>query len=204
MTTTLPLLFALTALAYLIGSIPVAHLLCRSRGVDILAVGDGNPGAANVYRRVGRTAGVAVFALDASKGLIVVWVLPRVAGIPLDFSPILGAGALMGQWYPMFASFRGGVGLASAIGGGIGMLPAAGGIGLAIGAMSVIATRSAEYAAAFGFASGVGASYFLGNDWVAVSGAVGLALLTFGRHIAVRAAASAPATVDAPGAVSGR
>lgn len=204
MTTTLPLLFALTALAYVIGSIPVAHLLCRSRGVDILAVGDGNPGAANVFRCVGWSAGLTVFALDASKGLIVVWLLPHVGGIPFDFSPILGAGALMGQWYPMFASFRGGVGLASAIGSGIGMLPVAGGLGLAIGAISVIATRSAEYAAAFGFASGVGASYFLGNDWVAVGGAVGLALLTFGRHVAVRAAVSTSTTADVPRAVSGR
>jgi glycerol-3-phosphate acyltransferase PlsY len=66
--------------AYLVGSFPTAHLLARSRGVDLGAVGSRNYGATNLGRTLGRPWGIACFAIDAIKGAL----------------PVLGAGALLG------------------------------------------------------------------------------------------------------------
>ena len=65
----LPLAYALVALAgYLLGSIPVALLVGRARGVDLRAVGDRNPGAWNAMEQLGTRAAVPVFLGDALKG----------------------------------------------------------------------------------------------------------------------------------------
>ncbi|MBI4311561.1 MAG: glycerol-3-phosphate acyltransferase, partial [Chloroflexi bacterium] len=55
------------ALGYLSGSLPIAYLVARARGVDVFQVGTGNPGAANVFRRIGSGAGVTVLAGDLLK-----------------------------------------------------------------------------------------------------------------------------------------
>ena len=55
-------------LAYLLGSIPIATLVSRSRRVDIFSTGTGLPGAANVYKQVGRKSGLLVSAGDVAKG----------------------------------------------------------------------------------------------------------------------------------------
>ena len=63
--------YLLTALAaYLIGSIPTGYLLARARGVDIRSVGSGNIGATNVFRILGKTAGITVLLVDALKGFL--------------------------------------------------------------------------------------------------------------------------------------
>ena len=59
----------LTVLAsYLLGSIPSGYLMARARGVDIRTVGSGNIGATNVFRILGKAAGITVLLLDAAKG----------------------------------------------------------------------------------------------------------------------------------------
>src|SRR4051794_19665704 len=54
--------------SYLLGSLPTGYLAGRLRGVDIRTVGSGNIGATNVFRALGKTAGVTVLAIDAFKG----------------------------------------------------------------------------------------------------------------------------------------
>jgi glycerol-3-phosphate acyltransferase PlsY len=54
--------------SYLLGSIPTGYLVARARGVDIRTVGSGNIGATNVFRILGKPAGVFVLVFDGLKG----------------------------------------------------------------------------------------------------------------------------------------
>ena len=60
--------------AYLLGSLPFAVFVARMAGVDIFEIGTGNPGASNVFRKVGKKHGAAVFTLDIVKGVAAVLV----------------------------------------------------------------------------------------------------------------------------------
>ncbi len=111
----IPLAASLT-LAYIIGSIPVAVILTRAQGIDIFAVGTGNPGASNVFREVGRWQGATVFLLDIAKGIAPVYIA-RWIGTPDYMLPIVAAATVIGVWFPVFLRFRGGAGLAAGVGG---------------------------------------------------------------------------------------
>ncbi|MBI4339097.1 MAG: glycerol-3-phosphate acyltransferase [Chloroflexi bacterium] len=112
----------LLALGYLLGSIPVAYLVARVRGVDVFQTGTGNPGAANVFRKVGRGPGLVVLAGDVLKGAVPV-VAAQIAGVTGWWALGAGLAALAGHWYPVFLRFRGGAGLATAIGEGYALMP---------------------------------------------------------------------------------
>jgi acyl phosphate:glycerol-3-phosphate acyltransferase len=104
--------FALLPAAYLLGTFPSAVLVARAKGVDIRAVGSGNPGASNVARTLGTRWGVAVFALDAAKGAI-----PAAVGLALDSRPWaygLAAAAVIGHMAPVWNLRGGGKGVATA------------------------------------------------------------------------------------------
>src|SRR5882724_10241943 len=63
--------------AYLLGSIPTGFLVAKARGIDIRTVGSGNIGATNVFRFLGKPAGIFVLFADALKGWLAVVVLRR-------------------------------------------------------------------------------------------------------------------------------
>jgi acyl phosphate:glycerol-3-phosphate acyltransferase len=101
----------LVPLAYLLGTFPSAVMVARSRGVDILTHGSGNPGASNVARVLGTRWGTLVFVLDALKGAA-----PALVGIALDTRPgayALVAAAVVGHMFPATRRFRGGKGVAT-------------------------------------------------------------------------------------------
>jgi acyl phosphate:glycerol-3-phosphate acyltransferase len=111
--------------AYLVGSIPTGYLIGRSRGVDVRKQGSGNIGATNVARTVGRKLGILVLVLDACKGAapLLVWRLAELGGrIPLggDLAPYLftafGLVPIAGHCFPVWLRFRGGKGVATALG----------------------------------------------------------------------------------------
>ena len=122
------------AIAFIAGSTPFGVLIARSRGVDILKEGSGNPGATNVGRVLGRRFGVACFLLDAIKGatpvLLSGWlagVLGRDAG---EIAPAAAWGwmavavaAILGHCFSPFLRFRGGKGVATGFGGVVAMWP---------------------------------------------------------------------------------
>ena len=118
-------------MGYLLGSIPVAYLVARSRGIGILEAGTRNPGAANVFRTVSRPLGVFVLGADVLKGFAAV-AAAGVLCVPEPIVAVAGAGCLVGHWYPLFLRFRGGTGLASAGGVIIGLSPVAGIIAAAV------------------------------------------------------------------------
>jgi glycerol-3-phosphate acyltransferase PlsY len=105
----------LVPVAYLIGTFPSAAIVARANGVDIRAVGSGNPGASNVTRVLGWRKGMWVFALDAAKGALAAGLGLAVAGRPGGY--VLGAAAVVGHVFPVWERFRGGKGVAT--GGGV-------------------------------------------------------------------------------------
>ena len=175
---------ALVAGGYLLGSVPAAYLIARAAGANVYDVGTRNPGAANTFREVGRAAGVAVFAADVLKGA-----LPVIAGRLLDAPvPALAAGAaasLLGHWLPVFMRFRGGAGLATAIGSGVAFVPLLALIAGAAGLVSVVVWRRTVESAAVGYAVMVVAAFLLDADWRAVAAAFGLVVAVGVRALIV-------------------
>lgn len=106
------------AIAYLAGSIPVGLLVAGRRGVDLRQSGSGNIGATNVSRTLGASAGVMVFALDAAKAGLPVFVASRPWA--LGESPwalaLVGVAAVLGHIFSIFLGFKGGKGVACSLG----------------------------------------------------------------------------------------
>ncbi|HAS8562490.1 TPA: glycerol-3-phosphate 1-O-acyltransferase PlsY [Vibrio vulnificus] len=106
----------MTIIAYLLGSISSAVLICRVlRLPDPRGVGSKNPGATNVLRIGGKGAAAAVLLCDMLKGTIPVW-----SGYYLGIEPVLlgviAIAACLGHMYPLFFHFQGGKGVATALG----------------------------------------------------------------------------------------
>ena len=169
---------------YLLGSVPAAYLIGRAAGANVYEVGTRNPGAANTFREVGRAAGVAVFAADVVKGG-----LPVVAGQLLDAPlPAVVAGAaaaLLGHWLPVFMRFRGGAGLATAIGSGVALVPLLALIAVAVGLVSVVVWRRTVESAAVGYGVMIVAAFLLDADWQAVVAAFALVVAVGVRALIV-------------------
>ncbi len=170
------------ALGYLLGSIPFAYLLGRVRSIDIRQVGTGNPGAANLFRKVSRPLGVSAAVLDGAKGAAAV-VIGISLGLDSGAELLPGAAAVAGHWYPIFFRFRGGEGLATAIGAVLGALPIAGAIGLAVGVSVTAAWRNTGRGAGMGWAAFLGASTGLGRDWAVIAGVMGLGVVILARTL---------------------
>jgi glycerol-3-phosphate acyltransferase PlsY len=100
---------------YLLGSVPFAFLLARRAGIDVRVAGSGNVGAANVLRTTGTPLGVAVMALDISKGAAAV-LMTHAAAAGLSAMALAGASAVVGHVYPVWLRFKGGKGVAVAAG----------------------------------------------------------------------------------------
>ena len=125
-----PILWVLTlALAYLIGSIPTGYLLVRIfRHQDIRASGSGNIGATNVARSGAMGLGIVTLFLDVLKGLLAVVIAQHIArdsGFPngYDLAAVAGLFAVLGHIFPVWLGFRGGKGVATALGVFLALVP---------------------------------------------------------------------------------
>lgn len=112
-----PMNLELLALAYLLGSIPFGLILATILGGnDLRKSGSGNIGATNVARVVGPAAGILTLLLDAAKGAAAVWIAGRFAEHHATPMILAGLGALVGHCYPVWLKFKGGKGVATALG----------------------------------------------------------------------------------------
>ena len=103
-------------IAYLIGSISPALLVGKIfYKTDIRTMGSGNLGTTNTFRCLGKKAGVIVFVLDISKGIIAT-MLPSLVLGRVEYLSIFGAFAMIGHVYPIFANFKGGKAVATGSG----------------------------------------------------------------------------------------
>lgn len=104
-------------LAYLLGSIPFGYLLVRFfRKEDIRAIGSGNIGATNVARSGAKGLGILTLVLDALKGYIAVFIALHVSPGNLDLGALAAAAAIVGHIFPIWLGFKGGKGIATALG----------------------------------------------------------------------------------------
>lgn len=117
------LIVLLCAGAYLAGSLLFALPVCRWwRLPDPRALGSGNPGATNVYRAGGWQPALATLVLDALKGWLPVW-LAHSLGLSVLVQAIVALCAVTGHMIPVFYHFKGGKGVATALGAGLALAP---------------------------------------------------------------------------------
>lgn len=109
-------LYFLPLLAYLLGSVSSAVVIARIMGLqDPRNVGSGNPGATNILRYGGKTAAILTLAGDILKGAIPV-LIARTLTADAMILALTGFAAFLGHLFPVFFGFRGGKGVATALG----------------------------------------------------------------------------------------
>ena len=107
----------LIIIAYGIGSIPFGYLIVQvKKGFDVRSVGSGNIGATNVLRTVGRSGAFLTLFLDGAKGFLVVWIADSWTGHNPVAIGLSAVAVLLGHIFPVFLRFRGGKGVATALG----------------------------------------------------------------------------------------
>jgi len=107
---------AFILLAYLMGSLSTAIIYCKVAGLpDPRSQGSGNPGATNVLRFGGKKVAIIVLLGDLLKGLIPV-LLAKWLGLSAAAIVLVGIAAFLGHLYPVFFRFKGGKGVATALG----------------------------------------------------------------------------------------
>ena len=132
---------AFVAAGYLLGSVSFALWLVRWRtGADIRKEGSGNAGATNVLRAHGKGLALAVALLDVAKGAAAVFLVKIVTADPA-YAAAAGFAAILGHVFPLFSGFRGGKGVATAVGAFLALAPLAMAACLVVFIVVVAATR---------------------------------------------------------------
>ncbi len=144
----------LLILSYFLGSIPFGVIVGKVvRGVDIREFGSGNIGATNVYRTLGPGPGITVFAADVLKGLIPVLVARHLAPETAWLAVAAGVAAIVGHTLSPFLKFKGGKGVATSLGVGIGLAPVLAAAAFGIWVVLFAVTRYVSVASMIGCAS---------------------------------------------------
>ena len=110
--------------AYLLGSIPTGLLLGKLYGIDVRQEGSGNIGATNLYRTVGRKVGIWTLLGDCLKGFLPV-ILAWKLGLAEPMQAWIGLAAFCGHVFSVFLLFKGGKGVATALGVYLALAPLA-------------------------------------------------------------------------------
>ena len=170
--------------AYLIGSLSFAVIVSRAMGLsDPRTYGSGNPGATNVLRSGSKPAAIVTLLLDAAKGwlpvMLVKWFGPAY-GLGEGTQALAGIAAFLGHLYPVFFAFKGGKGVATAVGVLLAFEPL---LALATLVTFAIIVFFSRYVSLASMVAAVFApAYYLIGDGVAwtASGAKTLALIAMG------------------------
>lgn len=187
------------AVAYLLGSIPFGYLLVRVfRGEDIRQTGSGNIGATNVARSGAKGLGIATLVLDALKGAIAVGLAAFLAASkfnrcensfpwfcvdPLRLMAVAALAAVLGHVFPVWLRFKGGKGVATALGVFCVLFPKAILVALAIFIVVVAVTRYVSLGSILGAIAFPVAAYFMQNpDWLSLLLASGVSLIIIIKH----------------------
>ncbi len=172
-------------IAYLLGAIPFGYVLVRLvRHEDIRDTGSGNIGATNVLRSGAKGLGVATLLLDLLKGYAAVRLARHLA--PADYNLAVGAAiaAVLGHVFPVWLRFRGGKGVATALGVFLALVPLAALVSLAVFLVIVLLTRYVSLASILAAAVMPIAGIALApvRSPVVVAGFLSLALLIIVKH----------------------
>ena len=183
-------LITLVLLSYLLGSIPTGYLVAKAKGVDIRSVGSGNIGATNVFRILGKGAGIFVLTADAMKGaLAVLLVAPGAAGLVVssgtmihNFPALAGICAILGHNYTCWLNFKGGKGVATTAGVFAALAPAALGIALATWLVVFAASRYVSLASIVAAVALPLAVWLMGNGALLIGVSTALGALAIYKH----------------------
>jgi glycerol-3-phosphate acyltransferase PlsY len=133
--------YGLAALVgYLCGAIPVAWLVARRHGVDLLQVGDRNPGAWNALDHLGARRAWPAFVGDGAKAFVPAAAAHLAFGYWPAFAAV--AGAMVGHAFPLPHPGRGGKSIMCFVGGAFALSPVAAGI---CGALAIVITVAAAF-----------------------------------------------------------
>lgn len=171
-------------LGYLLGSLSFATILVRlATGSDIRKEGSGNAGATNVLRSHGKGLGLAVALLDIGKGALAVWLVRLVTG-DSRYAAAAGVAAVLGHVFPLFYGFRGGKGVATAVGAFLALAPYATLVCVVVFLVIVAATRYVSLGSVVSVAllPPVAGLLFHAREPVVVAGSAVAVLVTF-KHI---------------------
>jgi acyl phosphate:glycerol-3-phosphate acyltransferase len=125
---------------YLMGSVPVGFILGSRSGIDVRQAGSGNVGATNVARVVGKRQGILTLIADTAKGFLPV-VIAMQLEVSLAATILVGVAAFFGHLYPIFLKFKGGKGVATALGVFLAMAPMATLVLVAVFGVAVLTSR---------------------------------------------------------------
>lgn len=173
-------LFIVTA--YIIGSFPTGLLLGKLYGVDVRKEGSGNVGATNLYRTVGRKVGIVTLIVDCLKGLIPVVAVVIVCGSH-ELAAWVGLAAFCGHVFSVFLKFRGGKGVATALGVFLALAPAAVAIAIALFAIVMFTWRYVSLGSIIAAAVMPLAVFFLGGGRSVAAVTLLIAAIVILRHL---------------------
>ena len=175
-------LLVFAALGYLLGSVPFAVIVSRAfRLADPRSFGSGNPGATNVLRSGSKAAALLTLLGDAAKGWLAMFIAAKV-GAGETAIAVAGLSAFLGHVFPFSLGFKGGKGVATALGVLLGFSGALAGITAAVWLTVVVFTRYSSLAAlAAASAAPLLAWWLLGNIVTTVTIAFMCAVLIY-RH----------------------
>jgi glycerol-3-phosphate acyltransferase PlsY len=140
-------------IAYLLGSIPFGYVLVKIfLHQDIRTTGSGNIGATNVVRSGATGLGIATLLLDCGKAFLAVKIAQHLAPCNYDLATAAAVAAILGHVFPIWLGFRGGKGVASALGVFLALSPAAAGCTFAIFLVIFLITRYVSLASVIGSA----------------------------------------------------
>jgi acyl phosphate:glycerol-3-phosphate acyltransferase len=169
--------------AYLIGAVPIGYLVARAFGLgDIRQHGSGNIGATNVLRTVGRGPALATLVGDIAKGYAAVAAASLLSGGSADVTAAGAVAAVIGNCWSAFLKFRGGKGMATALGALLRLVPMA---TLAGALLWLVVAAGFRYASLASIVAAVAipvAAALLGDGSVAVAAASGIAVIIVARH----------------------
>jgi glycerol-3-phosphate acyltransferase PlsY len=115
--------FLYVVFAYLCSSIPFAYILPKVvKKIDIRKVGSGNPGTANVFRSIGKGAGIVVFVFDTLKGFFPVFFAIFIDN-SFSYSVAVATATIVGHMFTIFFNFKGGKGVATGLGVFLALMP---------------------------------------------------------------------------------
>ena len=160
---------------------PTGLLLARALGVNIRETGSGNIGATNVYRTMGRKVGILTLVGDCLKGLIPVLVA-KWLGLSDLWVAAIGLAAFLGHVYTIFLCFKGGKGVATALGVFLGTSPLSVLVGLAIFALVLYRWRYVSLASITAAALIPAAVWLTGDPHETVLMSLAIAAVVIFRH----------------------
>lgn len=177
--------FSLTAIvlliiAYLLGSVCSAILVCRALGLpDPRSQGSHNPGATNVLRIGGKGPALLTLAGDMLKGVVPVLVGHALA-LPAELVAAIGLAAFLGHLYPIYFRFAGGKGVATALGVVLALQPLLGLVVVGLWLAGFALTRISSVGSLAGFLAAPVLYYFFAPGYLL--GVAGMSLLLIARH----------------------